>query len=94
MNAVFEIFLSLFAILGLYLVISTIFDFAVSKKAPSKSIILIEECDKENLDYLVRYYQGKLINPILDTIVIAPTVNASDELVEKLNREFGNVKKM
>ena len=94
MNAVFDIILSLFAILGLYFVVSTILDFAVSKKTASKSVILIEECDPSEIDYLVRYYQGKLINPILDTIVIAPTVNVSDKLVGKLNKEFKNVKKM
>lgn len=94
MSSVFEILLCLFAILGLYLVITTIFDFFAVKNAPSKSVILIEECDEDNLDYLIRVYQGRLLCPILDTIVIAPTVNASDKLIEKLNLEFGNVKKM
>ncbi len=97
MRAVFEIIFCFFAVIGVYAVVTSIFDYIVTKNAPSKSSILIQQCtdDNETLEYLIRYYESRIINGefscVINGILISPHVNADTALIEKLNLEFGNI---
>lgn len=94
-GAIIEIFICFFCVIGLYFCVTRISDGFIKKNAPSKSLILIEECDEQNLEYLIRFYQSRIVNSDFDGLICGIAVGKStgvdQAFVDRLNLEYGNI---
>ncbi len=93
--AVIDIFLCFFAVLGLYFSVTKLTDRVAAKNAPSKCIIVIEGCAEDSVEYLIRFFESRLLygdfEPFFDGITISPSVHADDALISRLAEEYGNI---
>jgi len=94
-QSITEIILCFFAVLGLYFFVSYIMDCISFRKAPSKTLLYIEECNADNLEYLIRLYESRIICGDFDGMIygiLLPRDNGLDiETSSKLCNEFGNI---
>lgn len=94
-QSVAEILLCFFAVLGMYFTVSFISDRVTIRSAPSKTLLYIEQCDSENLEYLIRFYQSRLINGdfsgTINGILLPRNIGLDVETEEKLCAEFENI---
>ncbi|MBR5553925.1 MAG: hypothetical protein IKV98_08775 [Clostridia bacterium] len=92
-----EIFICFFAAVGMCFFVLALFDCYTAGKAGIKATLVISEiADPENAEYSLRVLEGHLSHTALGkyiTQIIAAYPNADVELIEKLDREFGNLKK-
>ena len=96
-QATAEIILCFFAILGVYFLVTKIIDGAVAKNAPSENFIYIDWCDKDDLEYLVRFFESRVVHGDLDGlvngIIIGSKVGVDAAEFDKLSKEFDNIRK-
>ncbi len=93
-GAIIEIFVCFWCVIGLYYGITKLLDISAAKNAPSNSVILIRQCNKGDIDYLVRFFEGRVVGELeklVDGIAIDRNVEINNELFEKLKDEFGNI---
>lgn len=94
-QTVAEIFLCFFSVLGLYFTVTYISDSITIKNAPSSTLLYIEQCDSENLEYLIRFYQSRLINGdfsgLINGILLPRNCGLDMKTQEKLCKEFKNI---
>lgn len=93
--AVIDIFLCFFAVLGLYFSVTKLTDRIAAKNAPSKCIIVIEGCQEDSIEYLIRFLESRLLygefEAFFDGITISPTLHADDSVISRLSEEYGNI---
>lgn len=94
-KSILDIFICFFSIFGVYFVVMSIFDRIAFYKAPSKTVLYIKEYRTEDLEYLVRFYESRIINgdfeDMISGIVIKRENGTCENTVEKLAKEFGNI---
>lgn len=97
-SAVLQITVCFFSVIGLYFFVTHITDGVVKRNAPSESLVLIEYCNPDDLEYLVRYYESRIVGGdfqgLVNGIAIARTVSADEEVLDRLMTEYENIKRI
>jgi hypothetical protein len=90
-----DIFICFFSVLGLYFTISCISDRITIRNAPSRTLLYIEQCNSENLEYLIRFYESRLIDGDFSDsicgILLPKNCGLDRQTEEKLCNEFKNI---
>ncbi len=90
-----ETLMCFFCVLGLYFAVTKISDGVAMKNAPSKCLIVIDECKKADFEYLVRYLESRIIDGDFEKMMCGIGVSASlgieADIFSKLSSEYGNI---
>lgn len=94
-RAFFLVFESFFAVLGVYFLLSFVLDRLCEKRVKARCIVLVEEADEREIEYLVRFLESRFVNGefggIFSGIGISKTVICDKEKLKPLAQEFKNI---
>ena len=90
-----EILVCFFSVFGIYFLVTSIFDRVAFLKAPSQTLLYIKDCDNENIEYLVRFYESRIIRGDFEDMIVGILIKRRgdfcEETLEKLAKEFENI---
>lgn len=94
---VFELIIYLFAIIGVMYFVTGVIDNYTVKKAGLRCSLVVERVDDSDIEYAVRILEGIItreeLYSFLDSVIIPYSVSGNDEIIERLSKEFGNIKR-
>ena len=95
LNVMLQIIIIFFAIMGVYDFIRHLLDTYIQKKSGATCKVYVESCEKENVEYLVRFAESRFVfgdySGIFDGIVLSDSVNTDKDVLERLRGEYDNV---
>ena len=95
-RAFFLILQNMFAVLGVYFVLSFWLDRICEKRANARCFILLDEVDKVDTEYLVRFLESRFacgeFSKLFSGILISKTSCVDSEKLKSLCEEYQNIR--
>ena len=92
------IILCMFAALGLAELAISIFNYKCSKRLPHKFYITVTDIKTEQAEFVLRYLEELLLvsgaDAAINEIVLEDSVEIEESVLEALQRQFGNIKRI
>ncbi|MBP5245735.1 MAG: hypothetical protein J6036_04705 [Clostridia bacterium] len=86
----------LLALYGIYEIVKKIFDIYVQKKSGVVCDVIIKKCRKEYVEYALRFAESRFCygdcRALFENLILSKNIQNSENIVKKLNDEFGNVR--
>lgn len=91
------IIICMFAALGMAFLAISIFNCKCAKRLPRKFSLLVNGVKGEQAEYIIRYLEELLwvsgADAAINEIILGNDTEIEKDLLERLSREFGNIKK-
>ena len=91
-----QIILDFFAVLGIYAFITKLLDHRVQKRAGAVCTVHMEKCAGD-AEYAIRFAESRFLSgdyaDFFDGITLSDEVEIEPDTYERLNREFGNLRR-